>query len=111
MVKLLLFYNELLIYYTIFRNGLDSNQMLIFHLINYLIITFPTYCQSWVKNMIQTTFLDFAQSRISGLKVESLFEQFENKKNQKRQAIMNLKEEPIFSRLWIGMLNMSLKAV
>lgn len=95
-----------------FRNGLDSNQMLIFSpnkLFNhYISNVLPELGE---KNMIQTTFLDFAQSRISGLKVESLFEQFENKKNQKRQAIMNLKEEPIFSRLWIGMLNMSLKAV
>lgn len=80
-----------------FRNGLDSNQMLIFSpnkLFNhYISNVLPELGE---KNMIQTTFLDFAQSRISGLKVESLFEQFENKKNQKRQAIMNLKEEPIF---------------
>ncbi|MGX7417559.1 RNA polymerase recycling motor HelD [Carnobacterium gallinarum] len=82
-----------------FRNGLDSNQVVIFSpnkLFNhYISNVLPELGE---KNMIQTTFLDFAQARIHGLRVESLFEQFENKENKQRQELLNLKENAIFYR-------------
>lgn len=80
-----------------FRNGLDSNQILIFSpnkLFNhYISNVLPELGE---QNMMQTTFLDFAQARITELRVESLFEQFENQKNEGRQAILNFKEQSVF---------------
>ncbi|WP_413536616.1 RNA polymerase recycling motor HelD [Carnobacterium divergens] len=80
-----------------FRNEVDSNQMMIFSpnkLFNhYISNVLPELGEA---NIQQTTFLDFASSRIKNMEIKDLFEQFENEKNQKRKNIIAFKEEPIF---------------
>lgn len=62
-----------------FRDSLHSEQIILFspnRLFNhYISKVLPELGEN---NMIQTTFLEYAQSKIPDLQVESLFEQFEN---------------------------------
>ncbi|WP_099223815.1 RNA polymerase recycling motor HelD [Listeria costaricensis] len=79
-----------------FREGVDETQMIIFspnRLFNhYISNVLPELGE---KNMVQSTFQDFVDSRLGDLRVESLFEQFENKASTGQLGIRRLKEQQV----------------
>ncbi|MGE6257487.1 RNA polymerase recycling motor HelD [Heyndrickxia sporothermodurans] len=84
-----------------FRDSLHSEQIILFspnRLFNhYISKVLPELGEN---NMVQTTYLEYAQSRIPELQVESLFEQFENsvneEKDQLRLKAIRLKNDLVF---------------
>ncbi|WP_163654847.1 RNA polymerase recycling motor HelD [Listeria sp. PSOL-1] len=83
-----------------FREGLDETQMMIFspnRLFNhYIANVLPELGE---KNMVQTTFHDFASVRLKRMEMKSLFEQFEAREKKQYKNILALKESLVFYQL------------